>query len=124
MTLQKLLTFAVAALLLLAFSAPAQANPGACYAWFCVAATGQCSFDATCSGDDPLDYRWTWGDGSSENHINYEYASHSYNPSGPAFYTVKLSVGYLFIGYYDVTCQIQIHSVISPPEDYFFGACT
>lgn len=124
MTLHKLLTCAVAALLLLAFAVPAQANPDACFAWVCDTSNGQCSFDASCSGDTPINYQWTWGDGSPlESILNNPLAYHTY-ASPTAFSYVTLSVGYLLVGYYDVTCRIQIRNVISPPYPYFFGTCT
>jgi len=121
---KRLVACSVAALLCLAFSAPAQAAPGACFDWICDTNTGACDFDASCSGDTPLDYRWTWGDGSPRvNFWNNPYATHTYaSPIAGAY--VTLSVGYLLIGYYDITCWIQIRNVIGPPQPYLYGTCS
>lgn len=108
----------------LALAGPAEAQT-ACFDWYCNPGTRQCDFDASCSagsGDTPIVFEWTWGDGSSESTFD-EMISHTYGGSS-AFFTVNLNVGYLFIGYDDVTCQIQIHSVVGPPEPFFAGRCT
>jgi hypothetical protein len=126
MTLHKLLTCAVTALLFLAFTTSAQAAP-ACFHWICYTGTGECDFDASCSGegseDTPLNFRWTWGDGSPLESIWYDpLASHTYAYPIATSY-VTLSAGYLFIGYYDVTCEIHIRNQIGPPEPDFSGTC-
>ena len=124
MTLRKITASTVTALLWLAFTAPAEAAvPAACFEWTCNANTGACEFDATCSSETPVDYRWTWGDGSPRESILQDpRANHTYG-STVAFTYVTLSVGYLFIGYYDVTCLVQVRSIIGPPQQYFSGTC-
>lgn len=122
--MKKALLFAVLAAGMLAIPGAAEAQT-ACFDWFCNPGTRQCDFDATCAAgnDTPIVYEWTWGDGSSTEYTFDEQISHTYGGSG-AFFTVNLNVGYLFIGYDDVTCQIQIHSVVGPPEPFFSGRCT
>ncbi len=116
-----LLTFLFTFALMTPSSAEAQA---ACFDWTCNTATGQCTFDASCSDDTPLNFRWTYGDGSPTESIwQSPLASHTYAaPTATA--TVTLSVGYLFIGYYDVTCLIRIRNVISPPVAFMSGTCS
>lgn len=119
----KKLALCLAVLVVAALPTVASANPYACFDWFCDTSTGQCFFSASCSGDDPLDYRWTWGDGSAlESHWDDPLAAHTYSSPTASSY-VTLSVGYLFIGYYDVTCRIQIRNQISPGQAFFSGTC-
>ena len=114
----------VAVLAFLALAVPAHADPDACFDWTCNANTLECEFDASCSGDSPLDFRWTWGDGSAvESHWQNPLASHTFPAYTQTSY-VTLSVGYMFIGYYDATCQIRIYSPIGPWQDTFSGTCT
>jgi len=127
MTLRKLVACAATALPLLAFAPPAQAA-AACFDWICDTSNGACDFDAGCSGegseDTPLNFRWTWGDGSPLESIWYDpLASHTYaSPTATA--SVTLSVGYLFIGYYDVTCTVYIRNIVGPPQPYLYGTCS
>lgn len=98
----------------------------ACFSWFCFTSSGQCAFNASCSagpGETPVVFEWTWGDGSPTQQTFDEQIGHTY-AAPQAFATVNLNVGYLFIGYDDVTCQIHIRNVISPVEPYFFGTCS
>jgi hypothetical protein len=122
--MKRVLLFAVLVTGILAIPGAAEAQT-ACFDWFCNSGTRQCDFNATCSAgpDNPIIYQWTWGDGSSTESTYNVQISHTY-PGVDAVFTVNLRVGYLFIGYDDVTCEIQIHSQIGPPEDYFFGRCT
>lgn len=113
---------------LAASPASAQTYDYACFDWTCTASTTTCQFDASaCSGapgDTPLDYRWTWGDGTPMESIwDNPLASHTY-PNNQQKSFVTLSVGYLFIGYYDVTCEIIIYSPIGPVQETFSGTCT
>ena len=122
--MKKLVLCACLLLVPFAFTDSAEAQ-AACFTWTCDSGTRVCNFNASCSDDTPLHYRWTYGDGSPiENYYTGNpYASHTY-PMPKAFFNVTLSVGYLFIGYYDVTCQIQVHSVVGPPEPSFSGTCS
>lgn len=113
-----------AALLLLAGSQPASASSyDACFTWTCDTYTGECSFDASCSGGTPLNYRWTWGDGSPTESIwNDPEADHTYGSSVDTTY-VTLSVGYDFVGYFDVTCVVHVRNPVGPPVPTLSGTC-
>lgn len=100
-------------------SAEAQA---ACFTWSCNTNTQFCTFNANCSDPTPLNYQWTWGDGSTGSSFSPN-ASHAY-AAGTFNADVTLSAGYLFIGYYDVTCNVKMRNVIGPPVTYLYGTCS
>lgn len=98
----------------------------ACFDWFCYTHNGQCSFDASCSADSgatPIVFEWTWDDGSSTEYTFDEQISHTY-AAPQAFANVTLNVGYLLVGYDDVTCRIQMRNVCCFPEPSFSGTCS
>jgi len=98
----------------------------ACFDWICQASNGQCSFDASCSagpGETPIVFEWDWDDGSSTEYTFDEEIDHTY-ASPQAFANVTLNVGYLLIGYDDVTCRIQMRNVCCVPQNYFSGSCS
>jgi hypothetical protein len=122
--MKRVLLFAVLVAGILAIPGAAEAQT-ACFDWYCNPGTRQCDFDATCSAgpDNPIVYEWTWGDGSSTEYTFDEMISHTYGGSS-AFFTVNLNVGYLFIGYDDVTCRIQIRNVLGFPLPSYSGTCS
>lgn len=113
-----------AAGLMLALATPAQANP-TCFEWLCYVSNKQCVFDAGCSedgGDNAIEYDWTFGDGGTYSATNNPLAGHTY--SSGAYSTVTLRVGFLLIGYYQVSCPVQFAPVIG--GDYsttYSGRC-
>jgi hypothetical protein len=111
----------------IAFVEPAEAQFFACFDWSCV--DNVCSFDASCSGSTtssatPLDYRWIFESGGpwvlngSDPTITHTY--------GPGFHSrqVTLAAGFLFVGYYYVTCNVKLYSPIGPPGTSFSGTCS
>ena len=99
----------------------------ACFDWACD--SGLCSFDASCSdggGLTPKDFRWNFGDGP---HLVINgpdpTATHGYTLGGYHTREVTLWVGFLFVGYYQITCNVIISSPIGPPGNYSFsGTCS
>lgn len=113
-----------AVVLTLTFTTPAQAfDP--CYDWVCYKSTKQCVFDAGCSGDngqDARDFEWDFGDGTTLDAGNQPLAGHIYSSGATA--SVTLDVGYLFIGYYDITCTVQFAPVVGgDPSTQWSGTC-
>jgi hypothetical protein len=76
----------VVALIALGTPAPAQADLNACFEYACTCG-GACSFDASCSSGDIVQYIWDFDDG---NYGSGEISYHTFNQSGQ--YTVSLVV--------------------------------
>lgn len=101
----------------LALPLAASAANVACYDWDCDDSTYLCTFDASCTENDGMLWRYVWdfGDGSGailtgNPVIQHQYDGSDYHPD------VKLNVVDYDQDPFEVTCEILIVNQVGPPR--------
>lgn len=123
--IKKLLPAAALLLLALAFPSTAQAANVACYDWVCDADTYTCTFDASCTQNDGMlwRYRWDFGDGSGPFLTGNPVITHQY----PQYYSwgyVELTVVDYDQDPFSVSCEVVVSSQVGPPTGGSSGRCS
>lgn len=104
------------ALAVLSLPVAAQADNVACYEWDCDSSTYICTFDASCTENDGMLWRYSWdfGDGTGTMLTGNPVIQHQFSSSYASSY-VKLTVVDYDQDPFDETCEIVVDWQVGPP---------
>lgn len=115
--MKRTFVFLAFALAILALPLAASADNVACYEWDCDDTTFLCTFDASCTENDGMLWRYVWdfGDGSGAILTGNPVIQHQYDGSD-LYPDVKLTVADYDQDPFSVTCGIWLEWQVGPPQ--------